>query len=55
MVSRLLERPVMENWPFLLIVLQALFAKAKIKGKKVEKKDVKKPGGAPPDEVAAEP
>ena len=37
------------------IVLQALFAKAKIKGKKVEKKDVKKPGGAPPDEVAAEP
>ena len=37
------------------IVLQALFAKAKIKGKKVEKKDVKKPGGAPPDEMAAEP
>lgn len=36
------------------IVLQALFAKAKIKGKKAEKKDAKKSGGAPPDQVAAE-
>ena len=36
------------------IVLQALFAKAKIKGKKAEKKDATKSGGAPPDQVAAE-
>ena len=35
------------------IVLQALFARAKLRGKKADKKDAKKSGGAPPDKAAA--